>query len=566
MRLWLSLGLSQWLSALAVAVAIVLSAWGCKSVPALPTAQPPRDSDAARVDLAPSALELTAGSTAQPSTSQPPSPAALHAFRTVAWQAPAAEVELPPAPPPEPTEIPIGDPSLRERVQVAGDKDHLSLTARDAPLGAVLNMIAQQHGLNIVSGAELNQPINITLNKVPLTDALDAILAVNGFTWTTQRNVLLVTAMDGTRKAEPMIQGRVVQVFHLNYVSSLDVDKVVKGLLSPVGQSFIIETSPTDQRRTHEQIVVEDLPYYLQRINDYINAIDTPPRQVLVEAHVLQVDLKDNCVHGVNFEALLRVAGAGVTLQSQGFANPVATPGSFLRIDGSDLKSVIQALKTTTDAKTLASPKVAVLNGQEARIQVGGQIGYLTTTTTETTAVQTVNFINTGVILRVVPIITADQQILLDVKPQVSAGQINPTTQLPETDTTEVETKVMLADGEAIMIGGLIRETDTEVQNKIPWLGDVKYIGRLFQRRSIIRERSEVIITLLPRIISDIPGCREVEPAQVDRARTPLFTGPMLRVDRTAWEPLLPDATCPPRIPLPAETNYGAPSDYPPSE
>jgi type IV pilus assembly protein PilQ len=465
-------------------------------------------------------------------------------------------------PPPATTEeLPIGDPTMTDRVQISMHDDLLTLTARDAPLSSVLSLIAKQHGLNIISGDEITQRISVTLTNVRLDDALDTLLAVNGFTWSTQRNILIVSPLMGTRKAGPMVQGRIVRVFPLNYVSAVDVDRVVKGLLSPAGQSFIVEATPTDQRRTHEQVVVEDLPYYVARIEEYIRSSDYQPRQVLVEAHVLQVQLKDDCKHGVNFDQILRIANADVSLQAAGFANPAALPAGFLRINGTDLTAVVEALKTTTDAKTLASPKVAVLNGQEARFQVGGQIGYLTTTTTETAAVQSVNFLETGVILHVTPIITDDRQVLMNVRPEVSTGRINPTTNLPESETTVVETRVMLADGEAVVIGGLIKEIDNEVQNKIPWLGDVKYVGRLFQRRTITRERSEVIIALLPRIISEVPGNRQANPAEVCEATTPLFTGPLNRVDRSEWEPRLPDATCNPRhYPAPPAVEYGPPN------
>ena len=180
------------------------------------------------------------------------------------------------------------------------------------------------------------------------------------------------------------------------------------------------------------------------------------------------------------------------------------------------------------------------------RIQIGGQIGYMTATTTETSTVQTVNFLDTGVILLVTPHITDDHQVLLTVKPQVATGRINPTTELPESETTEVETKVMLADGEAIVIGGLIKEVDNDIQNKVPWLGDLKYIGWFFQRRNVLRERTEVIITLMPRILSETPGCRQVDSSEVVQARTRLFCGPLCPVDRSQWEPRLRDAYKPP--------------------
>jgi type II secretory pathway component GspD/PulD (secretin) len=220
---------------------------------------------------------------------------------------------------------------------------------------------------------------------------------------------------------------------------------------------------------------------------------------------------------------------------------------SLFQISGTDLTAVIEALKSTTDSKTLASPKVAVLNGQEARMQVGGKIGYLMTTTTQTSTLQSVNFLEVGVILKVTPFISEDGQIMIKVNPSVSTGRINPTTSLPESDTTEVQTQVLLGDGEAIVIGGLIKETDIESQSKVPFLGNIWVVGRLFQKNEITRERNEIIVTLLPRIIPNQIGCRNFDEREIQQAHTPLLYGDLQEVNRTAFEPALPTCSILPR-------------------
>jgi type II secretory pathway component GspD/PulD (secretin) len=202
----------------------------------------------------------------------------------------------------------------------------------------------------------------------------------------------------------------------------------------------------------------------------------------------------------------------------------------------------VQFLQNTTDAKTLASPKVLAVNGQEARIQIGSQFGYFVTTTTETSTLQSVEFLEVGVVLRVVPIIAADGRVLMTVMPEVSGGRINPATGLPEEDTAEVETTVMLNDGQPMVIGGLIQEEDSDIQNKIPYLGNLWLVGRLFQKRVQLRERHEIIVALVPRIVPYAPDAQCREQVEVMRATTPLTTGPLWRVNRTRWEPQLPDA------------------------
>ncbi len=400
--------------------------------------------------------------------------------------------------------LPLPAASPDDDIRYSSQDDLVTLSAKDAALGSILSMIAQQHGLNVVTSAAMSERISVTITRAPLADTLNAILAANGYCWAKQKDIVIVSRISDEQRASPTVQGREVLVFDLNYVAAADIDKIVQGLLSPVGQSFVTQTMPTDRMRTQEQLVVEDLPEYLERIAQYIHQVDHAPRQVQIEAHVLQILLKDNSRHGVNFQNILRLAHSNVTVSTVGLASANA-PASMIRLDGSDLDGLLEALRTTTDAKTLASPKVTVLNNQEARIQVGGKIGYLLSTTTQTSTLQSVNFLDVGVIMTVTPTITEDSQVMMKVAPQVSTGRINPTTQLPESETTEVNTQVLLGDGEAIVIGGLIKEDDSDSRNRVPILGDIPGLGLLFQRRETLHERNEIVITLVPRIV---PNCR----------------------------------------------------------
>ena len=132
------------------------------------------------------------------------------------------------------------------------------------------------------------------------------------------------------------------------------------------------------------------------------------------------------------------------------------------------------------------------------------------------------------------------------VKPEVSSGLINPDTLLPEEETTEVETDVLLADGQGVVIGGLIQQKDVETQSKVPGVGDWHVVGRLFQNRRVEKRRNEIVVTLLPRIINypSIQTPREAYAAK--RSMTPLLYGPLCRYPRP-WDPMLPDAINNPR-------------------
>jgi type IV pilus assembly protein PilQ len=421
---------------------------------------------------------------------------------------------------------------------------------RNAPVQAVLNMLAEQQGLNLISTDDVRDTISVTLTNVAFEDALNSIVAVAGCTWTQNRGIVLVSKMGGDSRGTPDLQGKIVQVLPLNFVAAADVEAMVKGLLSPLGQVFTSHTQVGDKRRTQELVIVEDIPTSVSRITQYIQQIDQPPRQVMIEAHVLQVDLTDNMQHGVDWKFLTTYMGRNVGLNTAGFTNAATSPTSIFSFDGDHLDLVVQALKTTTDAKTLASPKVIVANGQEARIQIGSKLGYFVTTTTQTSTLQNVNFLNTGVLLRVTPQISNDGRVLMAVRPEVSTGSIS-AAGLPQTNTTEAETTVLMDDNGGMIIGGLIKEADSDTQNKVPLLGDLWLIGRLFQQRSTARTRSEIIIVLIPRIAPYLPDVRAAELANIQRTVTPLFQNGLQPAPRPG-DPRLPDAIKNPRRLIPS--------------
>jgi type II secretory pathway component GspD/PulD (secretin) len=297
---------------------------------------------------------------------------------------------------------------------------------------------------------------------------------------------------------------------------------------------------PNDNRRTQEYIVVEDMPSVLQRVADYLAQVDVPPRQVMIEVHILQVELRDDLRHGVNFENMFNVDGNKVTLEAKGFANPAAAQAFFATIDGNNLNALVEALQTTIDAKTLASPRLLVLNGQTATLQVGDRLGYRVITVTETASLETVEFLDVGIVLSVTPRISRDGRIVMNVQPKISTGAVNPDTGQPEEDTTQIKTDVILNDGQGMIIGGLIQERDDVRQTKIPFIGNIWLVGKLFQRSEVNKRRTEIIVALTPHLLPyDLPAMKRHARESV-RVDTPLFHGPLHRNPRP--EPMLPDA------------------------
>ena len=166
----------------------------------------------------------------------------------------------------------------------------ITLIVRDKSLSQVLALIAQTQNLNIVASNDIDALISITLRDVPIEEALTAILSVANYTWVKRNNIILITSLTDATNLPADVQGRQIQVFDLDFASATVVAETVKNFLSPIGKVSVGISNPTNNRLTQERVVVEDLPESLARIADYIAQVDQPPRQVLIEAHVLQVE------------------------------------------------------------------------------------------------------------------------------------------------------------------------------------------------------------------------------------------------------------------------------------
>ncbi len=457
-------------------------------------------------------------------------------------EAPSRQVASPIQVQLNPKETPQTRPSPGEAAPPRGRLPPVTLHLDDVDVRKALEMLSRDGAVNILVSPGVRGRVTANLTNMSFDEALGGILKLCNLVAHQEKGILFVYTPEEYAQSDKNLR-----LFPLDHASTEDVEKAVQGLLSPGGKVFVTQSNMADNRKTRDVVVVEDGPNQLRRIEQYLSQIDRPARQVLIEAHVLQVELKDEKHHGVDFKHLFEVMNNQVELQLHGLANPAAPEAFFINLKGGNLTALIECLESTTDAKTLASPKILVMNGQKARIQIGEKLGYRVILTTETSSMEQVKFLEVGVVLDVSPRISRDNQVALRVKPKVSSGRINPGSGLPEEKTTETETDVLMSDGQGMVIGGLIQEKDEDKQAKIPFLGDIWLIGKLFQRRAVEKSRSEIIITLLPRVLPYPPEYEAQEQQETMRAETPLVEGPLCRYPRT-WEPILPDAIRNPRI------------------
>jgi type IV pilus assembly protein PilQ len=436
----------------------------------------------------------------------------------LAVQQPPANFPAAPAPATAPTaeDLPLSNPEVRK---AEGD-DGLTINIQNSDIRHVLELLSQEAGLNIVASKNVTGTVTANLAGVDVQTALAAILKSTGFVAVREGNILYVGEprdLAAMNQIQDKVQSR---IYRPNYVRAADFQQLITPMLTPeIGKITVTSPAqvdiPADQVKTGgnsfadtDVIIVRDYAAVLAEIDQIFEEVDVKPRQVAIEAMILSVNLSDTYKLGVNFEALRNQNNvrliSGTPLANLGSINPAASGLKFGFMDAS-LSLFIDALETIGDTNVIAAPRLTCLNKQRAEIQIGEELGYVSTTVTESAATQTVNFLDVGTLLRIRPFIGNDGLIRLEVHPELSTGfvDVRQGLSLPQKAVTQVTTNVLCPDGCTVVIGGLIREDLTTTTKQIPLLGSLPWVGPVFRQKDETIDRSEIIVLITPRIVSD---------------------------------------------------------------
>lgn len=240
----------------------------------------------------------------------------------------------------------------------------------------------------------------------------------------------------------------------------------------------------------------------LQEAMDLLAHVDKAIRQVVIEARVEEISLKALRDLGIDWTAITD------DLTFQQVTKITDTNFSIAKVG--DVTATLKVLEETGDSTVLANPKVAVLDGQEANIHIGDRVPIVidkkeTDANGNVVITTTVEYIDAGIMLKVAPRINSSGYITTRVKPEVSSITGQTEQGYPEIRTRTAETTMTLTDGETIMLGGLIQEEEIETLRKVPLLGDIPILGKLFQTRERDKRQTEIVIFLTPKILP-LPG------------------------------------------------------------
>lgn len=414
---------------------------------------------------------------------------------------------------------PVASAETRQDVRRVEGDDSLSISIQNTDLRAVLETISRETGLNIIASKNVAGTVTANLNNVDIETALTAILKSTGYVAAREGNIIYVGAPTDLALMAQSQERIETRIYRPNYVKAADLQALFAPLISTDGKLTVTSPAqvdiPADQTKTGgnnfagaEAIIVRDYETVLAQLDEIFAEVDAKPSQVAIEAMILSVKLSDTYRFGVNFSALRDRANtrvvSGTPGTSLGSVNVTDGGLQFGFLDAS-LGMFIDCLEEIGDTNVIASPRLTCLNKQRAEIQIGEELGYVSTTVTESSSTQSINFLSVGTLLRMRPFIGSDGLIRLEVHPELSTGSVDVQQglSLPQKAVTQVTTNVLCPDGCTVVIGGLIREDLTTNTSQIPLLGNVPYMGWLFRQKDQTIDRNEIIVLITPRIVSE---------------------------------------------------------------
>ncbi|MFK8067950.1 MAG: type II secretion system protein GspD [Gammaproteobacteria bacterium] len=378
----------------------------------------------------------------------------------------------------------------------------VSISVRHADLAEVFEMMSKHGRVNILLANGVQGEVSINLYEIDLHEAIKAVAIAAGFAVEKSGNTYFVVTRDDAGKE--IVDGlTVVKSFKVQYSDSNVVATILSDHLSRYGK---ITALP--ERRL---VVVEDLPEFMERMESLLEELDSPPVQILIEAQILEVRLDRTDAFGINWRNIFSSSDGVGSIGTSALAVPGT--GLFFEIVNSKIEAALGALSSKGRIRTLSTPKLMALEHQEAEVIIGDRIGYTEVTLTEGgNQIQNVEFLDSGVILRVTPFVDRSGKIMMEIHPEVSSASLNGG--VPSLQTTEVTTQLLAADGETIFIGGLIKNNTVNERDGIPVLSDIPVVGYAFRSQSDTVANTETVVMITPRIVKahqDIQYSSEME-------------------------------------------------------
>ena len=452
-------------------------------------------------------------------------------------------------------------PSLKRTAQEDKKEytgERLTLNFQDIDVRSVLQLLADTSGQNIVVSDSVTGNLTLRLQNVPWDQALDIVLRTKGLDKRRQDNVIIIGPTEelaNREKAELAAHKEVQELspirsefMTVNYAKVADLAKMIRpigGAAGGGGKNSLLSArgSISIDERTNT-LLVQDTAENLAEIRRMVQTLDVPVKQVLIEARIVIVSDTFERDLGAQFgvttaqtngnNGLLAITGSGTgadTMVQSAVSNlssglpvtPVATPALANRymvntpaantngsigislLGGSYLVDLaLSAAENEGKSETISSPRVITANQKQATISQGVEIPYQESASSGATTTQ---FKDAVLSLKVTPLITPDNRVVLDidVRDDAVGQQVTSATggSVPSINTHSIQTQVLVSDGQTVVLGGILETTKSYAANKVPWLGDIPILGNLFKSTTNINNKTELLIFITPKILRE---------------------------------------------------------------
>ncbi len=404
--------------------------------------------------------------------------------------------------------------------------EKLSLNFQNIEVRAVLQLIADFTGLNMVASDTVQGNLTLRLKNVPWDQALDIILKTKGLAMRQNGNVIQVAPSEEVAAREKLDLESQKQVAELaplrselitvNFAKASDLAALLKAkensLLSPRGNVAVDERTNT--------LLVQDVSDKLAEIRKLVTTLDVAQRQVLIESRIVIADDTFSRDLGVKFGTYKAgeqsPIGAGDTPRLDGLnVNLPATLNRAASIAlaiaklpfGTLLELELSALQIEGRGEVISNPRVVTANQKEATIEQGEEIPYLEASSS---GAATIAFKKAVLSLKVKPQITPDNHIIMDItvhKDSRGIGGLGES-EVPAIDTRQVSTQVLVGNGETIVLGGMYEQEQRNTSERVPFFGDLPHIGFLFKQETKVNDKTELLIFVTPKILEDNLGLK----------------------------------------------------------
>jgi len=430
-----------------------------------------------------------------------------------------------------------------DRFTYTGEK--LSLNFQDIDVRSVLQLIADFTNLNLVASDTVQGNITLRLQNVPWDQALDLILKTKGLDKRQIGNVLLVAPADeiAARERQELESQKQIQqlaplrrdLIQVNYAKAADIAKLFQSVTSADKTADERGSISVDERTN--SIIAYQTQNRLDELRRIVSQLDIPVRQVMIEARLVEANVDYSKQLGVrwggnassgNFAVYGKDGATTVdSTTGQVYLPGTSTVGGFtsasgvaptpfvdmgvsgstsgigvgFMVGGKMLDLQLSALQSSGNGEIISQPKVVTSDKETAKILRGTEIPYQEASSSGATST---SFKQAALSLEVTPQITPDNRIIMEVKVNKDAPDYqNALNGVPPISKNEVNAKVLVSDGETIVLGGVFSNTQTKSTTKVPMLGDIPYVGRLFRRDAVTDSKVELLIFLTPRIMNN---------------------------------------------------------------